>query len=131
MKIDVLAAVLAVLLLGAPVSARSESEPLCKPLRNFLASVGPNEHREIIFRTAWGGGFKDDPETRNSIASKRCEYRGYGKAKPVCDVLMNQGSAEFGNVNAMGAVVCISPDIRFQEDPGVGGMALKIVADGY
>ncbi len=72
---------------------------------------------------------------------------------------MKDSSTEFGNVNAMRAVVCISPDIHFpryiefehgefslhygteergasisisfEEDQQIGGMALRIVADGY
>jgi hypothetical protein len=146
-------------LLVLPAQARSKTDLLCSPLRTFAASVGPDEHREIVFRTSWGGGFNDDPGTKDSITSTRCEHAGYDKAKAVCDVLTKDASVEFGNVNAMRAVVCISPDIRFpryiefehgefslqygtddrganisvsfEEDAKVGGMALRIVADGY
>jgi hypothetical protein len=142
-----------------PIQARSETDSLCAPLRKFAAAVGPEDHREIVFRTSWGGGFKDDPNTKQSISSKRCEHGNYDMAKAVCEVLMKDASVEFGNVNAMRAVVCISPEIRFpryiefehgefslhygtedrgarisvsfEKDAGVGGMALWIVADGY
>jgi hypothetical protein len=142
-----------------PAPAHGKADPLCAPLRKFLASVKPDETREIVFRTSWGGGFKDDPSTNDSIASRRCEHQNYAPAKRVCDVLIANSSVEFGNVNAIGAVVCISPDIRFpryiefdhgslslnygtpnrganvslsyEEDSEVGGMKLHIVADGY
>jgi hypothetical protein len=159
MKSSSLSAALAACLGVLAQPAYAVKDPLCAPLRRFVASVGPDEHRELIFRTSWGGGFSDDPSTKNSISSKRCEHQGYDRAKAVCDILMKDGSVEFGNVNAMGAVVCISPDIRFpryndfdygsfslhygsedrgasvtvsfEKDAKIGGMVLRIVADGY
>ena len=150
---------LALLLLGLPTSAIGAPDALCAPLRKFVASVGPGGHREIVFRTSWGGGFSDDPDTKRSISSSRCEHQNYTAAKRVCDVIIKDASVEFGNVNAMRAVVCISPDIHFprfmefdhgafslnygnanrganvsvsfEEDSKIGGMALRIVADGY
>lgn len=159
MKIYALPVVLTLSLLLLPTRARSETDALCAPLRKFAAAVGRDAHREIVFRTSWGGGFKDDPATSNSMSAKRCEHGGYDKAESVCEVLMKDSSTEFGNVNAMRSVVCISPDIHFpryiefehgefslhygteergasisisfEEDQQIGGMALRIVADGY
>jgi hypothetical protein len=159
MKVSASSAAVALTLLVLPSQARSEADSLCAPLREFAAAVGPDEHREIVFRTSWGGGFKDDPGAKNSISSKRCEHGGYDKAKVVCGVLMEDASVEFGNVNTMRAVVCISPDIHFpryiefehgefslnygtedrganisisfEDDPKIGGAVLRIIADGY
>ena len=159
MKVRSFSAGLALLLLALPPSAVAAPDALCAPLRKFVASVGPDEHRELVFRTSWGGGFSDDPDTTDSISARRCEHQNYPAAKRVCDVLINDASVEFGNVNAMRAVVCISPDIQFprldefehgafsltygtedrganvsvsfEEDEKIGGMALRIVVDGY
>lgn len=74
-------------------------------------------------------------------------------------MLMKHASVEFGNLNAMQAIVCLSPKTRFpyrtsfetgefslmlgtqdrganlsisfKPDSVVGGMSLRIVADGY
>jgi hypothetical protein len=144
-------------LAAAPASAKASRDSLCAPLRAFVASVGPDEKREIVFRTAWLGRFKDEPE--DVMGSKRCEHNGYKQAKDVCAVLMTDASVEFGNTNAMRAIECLSPKTRFygrtsfergmfslrygtenrgalidlscDKDPSVGGMALRIVVDGY
>lgn len=148
------------LALGAsaiPAAANRVPDSLCAPLLAFAASIDPDAHREIVFRTSWGGNFKD--ATENVFYAKRCEHSGYKEAKKVCDVLMKDASVEFGNQNAMQAIVCLSPKTRFpyrtsletgefslmfgsenrganisivfEPDTVVGGMSLRIVADGY
>jgi hypothetical protein len=122
-----------------------------------VASVQPDETREFTFRTSWGSNFKDDPEP--AIAAKRCEHGGYNPAKNVCTYLMEYGSTEFTGADVKDAVSCLSRktkfdrrlslylasfhfsygsddrgaliDITFKEDPIVGGMAFRLVADGY
>jgi hypothetical protein len=149
----------AILLSTLPISAqaRDRRDSLCPPLRSFAASIGPDETRTLVFHTSWGGNFKDSKEL--VIYAKRCIHGGYKQAESVCDDLMQNGSVEFGNYNAMRAIVCLSPKTRFsnhasfergefslmygtenrganisvtfEEDSVVGGMALRIVADGY
>jgi hypothetical protein len=136
--------------------AKQAADALCAPLRAFAASIGADEKREITFRTSWGGNFKDAAES--VIYAKRCEHNNYPQAKTVCSALMDDGSVEFGKNNAMRAISCLSPEthfggssfergefslhygtpdggasvqIAFEEDPKVGGMALRITADGY
>lgn|SRR5690606_17272690 len=139
-------------------SAHASPAPeFCKVLRAFVASVQPDETREFTFRTSWGSNFKDDPEP--AMGAKRCEHEGYGPAKNVCVYLMEHGSTEFTGVDVKDAVSCLSSktqfdrrlslnlasfhfsygsdsrgalvDITFKDDPVVGGMAFKVVADGY
>ncbi|RYG58509.1 MAG: hypothetical protein EON60_13015 [Alphaproteobacteria bacterium] len=140
-----------------PAAHASPAPEFCKVLRAFVASVQPDETREFTFRTSWGSNFKDDPEP--AIAAKRCEHGGYNPAKNVCTYLMEYGSTEFTGADVKAAVSCLSRktkfdrrlslylasfhfsygsddrgaliDITFKEDPIVGGMAFRLVADGY
>ncbi len=154
-----ISAALVVLALDVPLPAEAATDSLCAPLRAFAASTEPGQKHEIVFRTSWGGGaFKDAPE-ENTFNAWRCEHFHYEKAERVCKVLMEQGSVEFGNHNAMRAIECLSPKtafaehtvfergefslmygtekrganitISFEADEKVGGMALRIVAEGY
>ena len=141
----------------APAAHSSPSPEFCKVLRAFVTSVQPDETREFTFRTSWGSNFKDDSEP--AIGAKRCEHEGYDPAKSVCTYLMEYGSTEFTGADVKDAVSCLSRktrfdrrlslnlasfhfsygsddrgaliDITFKEDPGVGGMAFRLVADGY
>ncbi len=153
---------LMVFVLAVPPAAKAATDPLCAPLRAFAASIGPQQKHELVFRTSWGGNFKDSPEglsRREVFYAKRCESFRYKQAKRVCDVLMENASVEFSNFNAMRAIECLSPKthfsehtrfergefslmygnenrganitVSFEEDQAVGGMALRIVADGY
>jgi hypothetical protein len=133
------------------------SDALCKPLKAFVASVGPGIIQELVFYTSWGSGFKGDKE--DSIYAKRCAHGGYAPAKAVCDYLMASGEIEFSGNNVKRAVSCLSRDTRFSrdlrldrgdfqftygtdnrgqivkisfsEDSGLGAMALRITAHGY
>lgn len=129
----------------------------CKLLRAFVASVQPDETREFTFRTSWGANFKDDSQP--AMGAKRCEHEGYDPAKNVCEYLMEHGSTEFTGVDVKDAVLCLSRktrfdprlslnaadfsfsygsdnrgaliDVTFNKDTVVGGMAFRLVADGY
>ena len=138
-------------------SAKDYSD--CGPLREFAASVKPDETRSIAFRTFWGGSFKDEKEPEQVVLySKRCEHNEYAPAKVVCADLMENGSVEFADGNFKQAVNCLSKetwlegvwiegaalslnygtddrganvDIELAEDPEVGGMVLRVTANGY
>ena len=138
------------------VSASPEPE-YCKVLRAFVASVEPDETREIIFRTSWLSNFKD--ETEPAIYAKRCEHGAYAPAEKVCAYLMKHGPIEFADISVKNSISCLSPmtkfdqrislnvadfnfnygspdrgaliEITFKEDPVVGGMAFRLTADGY
>jgi hypothetical protein len=119
--------------------------------------VGPNDHREFAFHTVWGGNFNDSPDP--AVFAKRCDHDGYAPAKAVCDYLMQNGAVEFSGNNAKHALVCLSPRTRFApgvsldrgdfslsygspvrgsnitveftQDKTLGGMVLRVAADGY
>ena len=135
----------------------STSDPLCKPLQAFVASVGPGVTREVVFYTSWGSGFKGDSEP--ALYAKRCDHGGYAPAKAVCDFLMEAGAVEFSGNNVVRALSCLSLDthfaprmqlnqgefefsfgseqrrefvkVSFAEEPSLGAMALRITANGY
>jgi hypothetical protein len=119
--------------------------------------VQPNEKRGFTFRTSWGENFKDAPAP--ALAATRCEHAGYEPAKKVCDNLMKYGSTEFAGANVKNSIICLSRKTRFaplmrldngafsfsygsdhkgaliditlQADEKVGGMAFRLMADGY
>lgn len=141
--------------LASPVAVGSDD--LCKPLRAFVKSIEPDETRSIEFHTSWGTNFKDSPDS--AIYAKRCIYHGYAEAEPVCENLMEHGLVEFSDKNAQEMITCLSPktkfaspfslskievdfsygtkdrgsliEISFDVDQDLGGMVLKIRADGY
>jgi hypothetical protein len=129
-------------------------------LREFVASVKPDETRSFAFRTSWGDTFKDEAKgpVPFVLYSKRCEHHEYAPAKAVCAYLMEHGSVEFADGNFKQAVNCLSKesrlegvwfesavlslnygtedrganvDIELAEDPEVGGMVLRVTANGY
>jgi hypothetical protein len=138
-------------------AALAKTDPLCAPLRAFVASVKPDETNTLEFHTSWGGNFKDSAEP--AIFAKRCNHFGYGPAGAVCTYLMEHGATEFSDTNFKRAVMCLSPETRldsglsvsgaamslsygspdrgahvsleFSEDSQLGGMVLKVAADGY
>jgi hypothetical protein len=138
-------------------AARTKTDPLCAPLRTFVESVKPDETRALEFHTSWGGNFKDSTEP--AIFAKRCNHFGYDQAEAVCSSLMESGSIEFAGSNFKRAVMCLSPKTRLDsglsvssaaislaygspdrgasvslelsEDPQIGGMVLKLAADGF
>lgn len=138
-------------------SLPANSDDMCGPLVDFARSVGPNDVRSIAFHTSWGGNFRDDPEP--VIFSKRCIHGDYKPAQAVCAYLIGHGAAEFSGNNAERAISCLAPQthfgpdvdlnggefsigfgtpeqgshitIQFAPDATLGGMVLRIVADGY
>lgn len=138
-------------------AARIQKDGLCAPLRAFVGSVKKGETRKIEFHTSWGQGFKGSPT--NTFAEKRCIDNGYAPAKAACDRLMADGQIEFSGNDAVRAIACLSPDthfadslqldridvqfsygteqrgsivtVIFTQDSELGGMVLKISADGY
>ncbi|MFT3763892.1 MAG: hypothetical protein QM761_15025 [Pseudoxanthomonas sp.] len=144
-------------LVEVPTAYASPTSGFCNALRAFVVSVQPGETREFTFRTSWGANFKD--ATEPAIFAKRCEHEGYAQAEKVCEYLTEHGSVEFAGVNVKSAISCLSPktgfdprldinaadfhfrygsddrgaliNVTFKEDPALGGMAFRLVADGY
>lgn len=142
--------------LGAP---GVKGDPLCSPLRTFIASVKKDESRTLEFRASWGADFKDSPSPGNVFAARRCMFSDYDPARSVCDHLMEHGAIEFSGNNAKSAIVCLAPATRFPlgmtldsidvsfyygtesrgsnvqitfgEDRTIGGTVLTIKANGY
>lgn len=140
-----------------PVAYAEQSTEFCDVLRSFVGSVKSDETKELVFRTSWGSNFKDTPEA--VLSAKRCDHGGYPAAKNVCKYLMEHASVEFAAITVKNAISCLSPgnnfddqltinsgsfsisygsqdrgsivEIMFNEDSKVGGMAFKLVADGY
>jgi hypothetical protein len=142
-----------------PVSSLAKTDLLCAPLRAFVESVKPDQAQIFEFRTSWGSDFKDSDSTKSVIFAKRCNHFDYGPAKPVCAYLMEHGAIEFSDNNLKRIIMCLSPKTRFDsdlsvssavmsltygsddrgalvsldfaEDSQVGGMVLRVKADGY
>jgi hypothetical protein len=142
--------------LGAP---GSKGDPLCSPLKAFVASVRKDESRTLEFHTSWGSDFKDSSSPGYVFAARRCAFSGYEPARSVCDYLMNHGAIEFSGNNAKRVIACLAPSTRFSpgmrlervdvsfsygaesrgsdiqvtfaEDSKIGGMVLTVTADGY
>jgi hypothetical protein len=151
--------ILAIALLAASGCATlaAPEDAMCGPLRVFASSISPDETRLIRFHTTWGSNFKDSPDP--AIFAKRCDHQGYEPAKAVCAYLMKHGAVEFSENNAERALSCLAPPTRFapeahlhtgafsvdygtpergsnitltfQEASSLGGMVLRIEADGY
>lgn len=149
---------IALVLTWLPIQATpAKADPLCAPLRAFVASVKSDETKTLEFHTSWGGNFKDSTEP--AIFAKRCNHFGYGPADVVCTYLMEHGAIEFSDTNFKRAVMCLLPRTRldsglsvsgaamslsygspdrgahvslvFSEDSQLGGMVLRVAADGY
>ena len=144
----------------SPAEAR-EKDPLCAPLKAFVASVEEGLEQTIVFRTHWGGGFSDVAEgDEDTLAAKRCERdQGHAPAVAACGALMEEGMIEFSDSNFRRVVTCLSPKSRFatgvsihhagyrftvgnddagafvtidfEPDEKIGGMALRILVEGY
>jgi len=138
-------------------AACAPKDQLCPPLQAFAASVPPKEREEIAFHTMWGGPFKDDPSAQ-VLYQTRCIHNGFEPGKAVCSYLMKFGQVEFSDIDAKRAVECLSPATRmgrlrldsgafalsygtdrrgshvkilYGEDSEIGGMVLRITAEGY
>ena len=148
---------LTILALSGCASLPSGRDELCAPLLDFARSVGPDEQRSISFHTSWGGNFRNDLEP--AIFAKQCMHGDYGPAKAVCSYLIEHGATEFAGRNAQRALSCLAtgtqfgPDVdlsqgmfhirfgvpnrgshitvEYARDQEIGGMVLRINADGY
>ena len=136
---------------SAPAAAKKASDTLCARLKAFVASVEPNESRELIFHTIWAGNFRDS--SNPALFAKRCDHNEYAPAKSVCDYLMEYGRVEFSEDNLTQVLLCLSPKTRlggailqrvelslgvdtsegwsditveFDRDATLGGMALRV-----
>lgn len=139
------------------VAACASKDPLCTPLKAFAASVRPDERQELAFHAMWGGPFKDDPSAQ-VLYETRCVHNGFEPGKAVCSYLLKHGHIEFSDIDAKRALECLSPATRlgplrldsgvfrvnygtdrrgshvkilYGEDPEIGGMVLRISAEGY
>lgn len=134
-----------------------EPDPLCLPVKQFVASVSAGEIHELAFHTYWGSNFKTENET--AISAKNCLHQGYGPAKPACQALMDHGAVEFSNTNAERVVTRLVPSNHWRKhvhleqgalslqygtdsrganitvsheiDEEMGGMVLRLRAAGY
>ena len=152
------------LLMVSAISSLAEArerDPLCTPLKAFVASVQADQEQSIVFRTHWGGGFSDEgKDGENALAAKRCEHDpDHAPAVAACRALMDEGAMEFSDANFRRVVTCLSPKSRFavgvsidharyrfnvgDDDAGafvtvdyapdekIGGMAMRILVEGY
>jgi hypothetical protein len=144
---------IAILTVTSPATA---ADGLCKPLKDFVGSVNPNETRVLKFHTIWGGGFNGSDQ--DAMFEKACEHNEYGPAKGLCAYLIESGAVEFAGENAKSVIRCLSTnthfpngilhgisysltvgtddrgshvDIEFFQDERFGGMVLSITASGY
>ncbi len=150
--------VLAVAGIGLLQVACASDDALCAPLVAFVSAVPPKQSREFAFHTIWGGAFKDDPSPQ-AMYQARCIHHGFEPGKAVCDYLLKNGHVEFPGIDARRALECLSPTthldgrvrvdrgdfsltfgtdergslvkVLFDADPEVGGMVLRITAEGY
>ena len=157
MKLPLAFVALALIPTASDAAAADKGDPLCTPLREFVASVGPGQTRLLAFHTSWGKNFKTADEP--ALFAKDCLHHGYKPAKAACLALMEHGMVEFSNLNAQRAIVCLAPDVDFGEhaklevgsfsinygneergslvtlsygeDAEMGGMVLRVAADGY
>jgi hypothetical protein len=144
---------MAVLAANSPATA---ADGLCKPLRDFVGSVRPDETRVLKFHTIWGGGFNGSDQ--KTMSEKACEHNEYAPGKVVCAYFMERGAVEFSGENAKSVISCLSSkthfpngilhgisfsltfgsdnrgsnvDIDYSQDERLGGMVLSITANGY
>ena len=133
------------------------SDDLCPHLKEFLNSVEVGQSASIELHTSWGANFKDNDE--DVMAAKRCIHGDVPSAKKACEYLMNNTSTEFAGINFKRFLLCLSPntqiengvqfshalvslsfgskdrgallDLSLEEDEHIGGMVLKLEAEGY
>jgi len=106
---DILITVL--LAVATCATGSAHADPMCPPLRAFVASVKPSETKELTFHTLWGGNFKAESEP--AAYAKRCIHNDYASAKSVCSFLMDHGAVEFAGNNVKRALSCLSPQTTF------------------
>lgn len=157
MKSLVVLTLLAAAMLSRQAAAKASADPMCAPLRAFVASVKRQEIRSLEFHTSWGQNFKNS--STPAIYAKRCVSHDYAPADAICGYLLEHGAIEFAGNNAEQALACLSSGtrfglymqlnqaafsfsygsdergsnvtIQFGQDLKIGGMVLTITADGY
>ena len=157
MKVRALTLLFASAGLVACASLPHATDEMCASVLDFAESIGPDDVRSITFHTSWGGNFRDDPEP--AIFAKRCVHEDYAPAEAVCAYLMQHGATEFSGNNVERMLSCLAPrtrfgssidlnegqfsvrfgtpdrgshiSIEFREDLEIGGMVLRVKADGY
>ena len=138
-------------------AAIGEDDNLCRHLTRFAQSVAVNETAVIELHTSWGANFKDDPE--EALTAKRCIHNNFPAGKAVCKYLMKNSSTEFSGINFKNILLCLDPktkidsdvyfnmasvsfsfgtdsrgaliELSLEKDENIGGMVLKLEADGY
>lgn len=138
-------------------SVIAKEDDLCPYLHNFLQSIDIDKNATISLHTSWGSNFNDD--TEDVFAAKRCVHNNVAAAKLLCDYLMPNSSTEFPGINFKRFLLCLSPktkidtsvqfssgsvslsygtddrgtliNLSLEEDKNIGGMVLKIEAEGY
>lgn len=88
------------------------TDPLCAPLKTFVASVKADEERALEFETSW---FAPSTGAGAGVGTieKTCTHGDYEPAKPACAALVKYGSIEFAGSNAIRVVQCLSPQTQF------------------
>lgn len=136
--------------------AKPAIDPVCAPLRQFVSSVSPGDTKSIELHTVWGGGFKG--ETGATFGAKECDFFDYAPGELACKSLFEHSNIEFAGINALRAISCLSGvnvghlgrlrriemefaygsgqrgsnvTITLDEDQRMGGMAMRITAEGY
>lgn len=127
MKVPLLSVAFALACLPAQ-AVLAKTDPLCAPLRAFVASVKPDETRTLEFHTSWGGNFKGAAEP--AVFAKRCNHYGYRPAEAVCAYLMEHGAVEFAGSNLKRALMCLSPKTRLDPRLMVSGAAMLFTYGG-
>jgi len=155
-KIGAFALALVATLPSCLAVAKPATDPICSPLRQFISSVSRGDKKSIELHTVWGGGFKGEPG--ETFAAKKCDFFDYAPGELACKSLFEHSSIEFPGINALRAISCLSGvdvgelgrlhriemefaygsgergsnvTISLDEDQRVGGMVMRIAAEGY
>lgn len=155
MKIHTQLLVLLAAALAFPKADASAPPSLCKALRGFIESVQRHEERGFAFHLSLAGKPEGDS---GAINTKRCGHDGYESTVRLCDYLTQHGSPELNSASVKDAISCLSEtkfapsfrpngwnlsfnygtehrgaliEVTFEEGPEVGGVALRLEADGY
>jgi hypothetical protein len=141
---------------GTAATETAVTDPICAPLRAFVASVQPGESKKIEFHTRWGSNFEG---AAIALGAATCAHaHGDGVGRAVCTALSEHGSTERSDLNAVRALECLAPgtyfgqvlfeagsfslssgtpdrgaklNVSFVDDADHGGKVLRIVAKGY
>jgi hypothetical protein len=138
-------------------SIADEKDDLCPILTKYIDSIGVDQKTTIELHTSWGSNFNDDSD--DVFAAKRCIRDESSSAKELCSYLMKNSSTEFAGINFKRFLSCLSPkskidinvyvnlasielsygnedrgasiELSLEDDEKIGGMVLKMEAEGY